>query len=377
MPEMTEKEFKIPFYAKTTIFFLGLFTLIAMLYIAQSIIVPIVFALIIAIVLHPVVNYLVRLRINRVVAIVISLLITILLIAGLGTLLYSQASKFSESWPALVDRFTQVFNQSITWSSGYFDIDPKKIHSWITDAKDELLNNSSSAIGQTIINVGSGLVVVFLIPVYIFLILFYEPLLLDFIRNLFGTENQSQVSEIVTKTKTVIQRYLVGLFIEAAIIAVLEIAALLILGIEYAIMLGILGALLNVIPYIGGLVAVVIPMMIALATKDSAWYAVYVLVIYYIIQLIDNNFIVPKIVASKVKINALFSIIVVIAGNALWGVPGMFLSIPLLAIIKLIFDHIEGLKPWGLLLGDTMPQILIIKTNPLKRIKKKPNEKYG
>jgi len=377
MPEMTEKEFKIPFYAKTTIFFLGLFTLIAMLYIAQSIIVPIVFALIIAIVLHPVVNYLVRLRINRVAAIVISLLITILLIAGLGTLLYSQASKFSESWPALVDRFTQVFNQSITWSSGYFDIDPKKIHSWITDAKDELLNNSSSAIGQTIINVGSGLVVVFLIPVYIFLILFYEPLLLDFIRNLFGTENQSQVSEIVTKTKTVIQRYLVGLFIEAAIIAVLEIAALLILGIEYAIMLGILGALLNVIPYIGGLVAVVIPMMIALATKDSAWYAVYVLVIYYIIQLIDNNFIVPKIVASKVKINALFSIIVVIAGNALWGVPGMFLSIPLLAIIKLIFDHIEGLKPWGLLLGDTMPQILIIKTNPLKRIKKKPNEKYG
>ncbi len=377
MPEMTEKEFKIPFYAKTTIFFLGLFTLIAMLYIAQSIIVPIVFALIIAIVLHPAVNYLVRLRINRVVAIVISLLITILLIAGLGTLLYSQASKFSESWPALVDRFTQVFNQSITWSSGYFDIDPKKIHSWITDAKDELLNNSSSAIGQTIINVGSGLVVVFLIPVYIFLILFYEPLLLDFIRNLFGTENQSQVSEIVTKTKTVIQRYLVGLFIEAAIIAVLEIAALLILGIEYAIMLGILGALLNVIPYIGGLVAVVIPMMIALATKDSAWYAVYVLVIYYIIQLIDNNFIVPKIVASKVKINALFSIIVVIAGNALWGVPGMFLSIPLLAIIKLIFDHIEGLKPWGLLLGDTMPQILIIKTNPLKRIKKKPNEKYG
>ncbi len=377
MPEMTEKEFKIPFYAKTTIFFVGLFTLITMLYIAQSIIVPVVFALIIAIVLHPVVNFFVRLRINRVVAIAISLLITILLIAGLGTLLYSQASRFSESWPALVDKFTEVFNQSITWSSGYFDIDPKKIHSWITDAKDELLNNSRSAIGQTIINVGSGLVIMFLIPVYIFLILFYEPLLLDFIRKLFGTENQSQVSEIVTKTKTVIQRYLVGLVIEAAIVAVLEITALLILGIEYAILLGILGALLNVIPYIGGLVAVAMPMMIALATKDSAWYAVYVLVIYYIIQLIDNNYIVPKIVASKVKINALFSIIVVIAGNALWGVPGMFLSIPLLAIIKLIFDHIEGLKPWGLLLGDTMPQIFEIKTNPLKRIKKKQNEKAG
>ena len=372
---MVDNDFKVPFYAKTTIFFVGLFALITMLYIAQSIIVPLVFAIIIAIVLHPVVNFLVRLHLNRIVAISIALLITIVLIAGLAILLYSQASTFSESWPLLVEKFTKAFNQSITWSSGYFDISPRKIHAWITDTKSDFLTNSSSAIGQTLMSVGSALVVLFLIPVYIFLILFYEPLLLDFIRKLFGEDNKSQVSEIVTKTKTVIQRYLIGLLIEALIIALMEIAALLILGIEYAILLGIIGALLNVIPYIGGIVAVALPMMIALATKDSAWYAIYVLVIYYIIQLIDNNFIVPKIVASKVKINALFSIIVVIAGNALWGIPGMFLSIPLLAIVKLIFDHVDPLKPWGFLLGDTMPQILEIKHSGLKRIKKILNAK--
>jgi predicted PurR-regulated permease PerM len=145
---------------------------------------------------------------------------------------------------------------------------------------------------------------------------------------------------------------------------------LLILGIDYAILLGILGALLNVIPYIGGIVAVALPMMIAVATKSTAWYAVWVLAVYYFIQLIDNNFIVPRIVASKVKINALFSIIVVLAGNALWGIPGMFLSIPLLAIVKLICDNIEPLKPWGFLLGDTMPSIL--KINPIfKKVKPK------
>jgi predicted PurR-regulated permease PerM len=368
---VNDTEVKFPFYAKTTVFLVGFFVLISMLYIAQSIIVPLVFAIIIAIVLHPVVNFLVRLHINRVMAICISLLITILLLAALGTLLYSQAGRFSESWPALVEKFTKVFNQSIAWSSGYFDISPGKIHTWITDTKSEFLSNSGSAIGQTLVTVGSGLVVLFLIPVYIFLILFYEPLLLDFTRKLFGEKNESQVSEIVTKTKTVIQRYLVGLVIEAAIVAVMEITALLLLGIEYAILLGIIGALLNVIPYVGGLVAVALPMMIALATKDSAWFAVYILVIYYIIQIIDNNYIVPKIVASKVKINALFSIIVVIAGNALWGLPGMFLSIPLLAIVKLIFDHIDPLKPWGFLLGDTMPSIL--KISPiLKKAKSKP-----
>ena len=111
-------------------------------------------------------------------------------------------------------------------------------------------------------------------------------------------------------------------------------------------------------------------MMIALVTKSTAWYAVYIFVIFYIIQFIDNHYIIPKIVASKVKINALFAIIVVLVGNALWGIPGMFLSIPLLAIVKLIFDHIEPLKPWGYLLGDTMPPIIKIKTNFLKKISK-------
>jgi predicted PurR-regulated permease PerM len=114
--------------------------------------------------------------------------------------------------------------------------------------------------------------------------------------------------------------------------------------------------LLNMIPYIGGIVAVAMPMMVAIVTKDSAWFAVYTMILYYLIQLFDNNYVVPVIVASKVKINALFSMIAVLIGNLLWGIPGMVLSIPLLGVFKLIFDHIESLNPWGYLLGDKMPQ---------------------
>jgi predicted PurR-regulated permease PerM len=199
--------------------------------------------------------------------------------------------------------------------------------------------------------------------------LFYHPILLEFFRRIFGEDNRSQASPIISQIKTLIQRYLTGLVIEAFIVAALDTAALLILGIEYAIVLGILGALLNVIPYLGGLVAVALPMMIALVTKASPWYAVYVLAAYYFIQLIDNNYIVPIIVASKVKINALVSIIVVLAFGALWGIPGMFISIPLTAIAKLVFDHIEPLKPWGFLLGDTMPTIAIFKLKLKKKQK--------
>jgi len=363
-------EIKFPFYAKLTIFIIGLIGLVAILYIGKSIIVPLVFAIIMAILLSPVVNFLVRKRINRIVAIFIALFLTFLVIAGFGVLLFSQASRFTDSWPVLVVKFTDIFNDAIIWASGYLDIDPQKIHIWITKTQSEIINTSTTAIGQTLVTIGTGVMIAFLLPLYVFLILYYRPILHDFIRRLFKEGHQSQVSEVVSQIKNVIQRYLVGLIIETFIVAGMQITTLFVLGIEYAILLGIIGALLNLIPYIGGIVAVALPMIVALATKDSAWFAIYVLVIYYIIQLIDNNFIVPYIVASKVKINALFSIIVVFVGNAIWGIPGMFLSIPLLAIVKLIFDHIESMKPWGFLLGDTMPSILKIDPIIKKIIKK-------
>jgi len=363
------KDFKLPLYAKASILLIGLFAFAAMLYIAREIIVPLILAVFIAIVLHPVVNFMVRRKLNRILAITLTLALTFVVIAAFVGLLFSQISMFSESWPSLVDKFTALLNQSVTSASGYLDINPEQIQAWITKTKSEIVNTSSAALGQTIVVVGSGLVVLFLLPVYVFLILFYHPILIEFIHRLFGPAEQSQVNKIITQVKTVIQRYLIGLLIEAVIVATLNTTALLILGIDYAIILGIIGALLNVIPYIGGLVAVALPMMVAVVTKSTAWYAIYVLAAYYFIQLVDNNYIVPKIVASKVKINALFSIIVVLAGNALWGITGMFLSIPLLAIVKLICDNIEALKPYGFLLGDTMPSMLKIK--PLLSIIKK------
>jgi predicted PurR-regulated permease PerM len=370
---------KLPFFAKASLFFIGLYALISMLFIAKGIIIPFLFALIISIVLHPLVNFFVQKKINRVLAIFIALILTISFIATFGAFIFSQAMGFSESWPKMVEKFTEIFNQTINLASGYFDISPEKINAWITKSEGEFINSSGTTIGQTLVNVGNGLVIMFIIPVYIFMLLFYHPLLIDFFHKVFGANNRSEVSLIISQIKKVIQRYLTGLGIEAILVATLNSVGLLMLGIEYAILIGIIGAIVNVIPYIGGIVAVALPMMIALATKTSPWYALYVLAIYYVIQFIDNHYIIPFIVASKVKINALVSIIVVLAFGALWGLPGMFLSIPLTAIVKVIFDHIDTLKPWGFLLGDTMPTIEIfnlkaIKLIPGKIISKKPNK---
>jgi predicted PurR-regulated permease PerM len=354
------EEVKLPFYAKITIFLVGLMALGSFLYIARGIIIPVVFATLMAILLNPVVLLLVRIRIKRIFAILITLFLAFLIILGFVILLINQANNFSESLPVLVEKFTLMIHQAIENASAYLDVNPEKMNAWISKTQGEILNSSTAAIGQTILVLGNGLIVLFLIPVYIFLILFYQPLLVEFVFRFFGSENREKVGEIVSKIKVVIQNYLSGLVIEAFIVAAMDITILLILGIEYALILGIIGALLNVIPYIGSIIAVVLPMMVAIVTKSSPWFSLYVLAAYWVIQMIDNNYIVPYIVASKVKLNALFSIMVVLAGNALWGVAGMFLSIPILAIVKLICDNIDSLKPWGFLLGDSIPPSLKI-----------------
>lgn len=152
------------------------------------------------------------------------------------------------------------------------------------------------------------------------------------------------------------QSYIQGLMIETIIVAILNSVALLIIGVEYAILLGVIGALLNLIPYIGGLIAIALPVIMSLVTSDTAGFSTPLTIIgaYMLIQFIDNNIIVPKVVSSKVEVNALISIIIVLCGGALWGVSGIFLSIPFVAIMKIIFDRIEELQPWGLVLGTKM-----------------------
>lgn len=359
---MPNEGFKLSGYLKASILLIGIAVLIAMLYVGRSIFIPVIVATILAIILHPVVNFFVNRKINRVIAIIITLTITFLVIAAFGALLLSQATRLSDSLPVLADKFTEMISQGITWISDRFDVDSRKLADWVVKTRSELVDSGTAAIGNTLVSIGNLLVVLILIPVYVFMLLFYHSILIEFIHRLFSSVQQGKVSQMVSKTKKLIQKYLIGLIIEAGIMAVLNTAALLILGIEYAFLLGILGALLNVIRYIGGVVAVAMPMIVALITKDSAWYPVYVLIAYSLIQFVDNNYIVPKVVASKVKLNALFSLMAIIVGAAIWGIPGMILSIPLLAVIKLICDNVEPLKPWGFLLGDTMPHALNIKT---------------
>jgi predicted PurR-regulated permease PerM len=358
---------KTPFVIIAAQGVVGLFIFFYILYIGQGIILPVLYAAILAILLNPLVNWLCGHRVNRVLAIFIAVILLLLVFSGVVYFVINQSMRFGDSLPALEQKINILLKAFSQWVSRTFKIHANKVNTWIVDTENKQLNGSAAILGQTLITATNVLKLFFLIPVYVFMFLFYKPLLLDFISRLFRKESHETVSEVLYETKTLIQSYLVGLLIEAAIVASLNATGLLLLGIDYAILLAIIGALLNIIPYIGGIIAVLLPVLIAYTTKSPV-YVLWVLILYMIVQFADNHYIMPRIVASKVRINALVSIIVVFIGGALWGVAGMFLSVPLTAIVKVIFDRITPLKPWGFLLGDSMPPIgkIIFKSPPKK-----------
>ncbi|NOT76937.1 MAG: AI-2E family transporter [Cyclobacteriaceae bacterium] len=338
-------------YSRIAQIILGIIGFFFILYVGQEILIPVVFAILIAILLNPIVNFLCSKKINRIISIVIAILFLTIVFGALGFFIITQVGQFSDTFPLFKEKFSILTNDILHWAADTFKISEPRIKEWISKSQK---NIDGMMVLEGVMGTLKGMLAVFVMPVLIFIVLYYKPLFLEFIMELFEKREQGVVSEVFTETKSLIQQYLVGLSIEAIIVAVLNCAGLLILGIPYAILLGVLSALLNVIPYIGILSASALTILIAMTMK-SAGAGLSVFILFLIVQFIDNQYILPKIVAGKVQVNPLFSIVVVFAGGALWGIPGMFLAIPLTAIVKVIFDRVDSLKPFGLLLGDTIP----------------------
>ncbi|WP_051664212.1 AI-2E family transporter [Dyadobacter crusticola] len=355
-PQIFPVERKYPFYIQAPMVFIGLYLLFYFMHLLQDIIVPFAFAGLIAILLNPLYNRFQKWNINKILAIVLTILLAVLVVAGIAFFLSSQIAQFGEMLPQLKTKAASLIHELQSWLSVKFNVSNEKQTSMVNDALDEAMNSGKTYVGKTLNTVFGILSFFVLIPLYIFLLLYYKPLILNFIFEVFDENNSEQVAEILQETKGAVQSYIVGLMIETSIIAALNSAALLILGVKYGLLLGVIGAILNLIPYIGGLIAIILPVLISFITKDGITTPLLIVGAYSLIQFADNNIIVPRIVSSKVSVNALISILIVLLGGTLWGVSGMFLSIPFVAVLKIIFDRIEELKPWGKLLGDKMPE---------------------
>jgi AI-2 transport protein TqsA len=343
---------KYPFHLSAPIILLGLVLFFYILFVLEGVLVPFCFSILIAILLNPIYNKLLNLKFNKILAIVIVLLISVIIVTALFIFISSQLANFGDMWPELKQKSQSIFHDAQVSFRRYFKVSIYKQDQLIKKS----FENAQQYIGATLSSIFGIIGVIVLIPIYIFLILYYKPLLLNFIYEAFDAKNGGKVGEVLKETKSAIQSYVMGLLLETLIVAAMNSIALLILGVDYAILIGIIGAILNLVPYIGGIIAIAIPVLMATITMDG--YSTQLLIIgaYGVIQFIDNNIVMPRVVSSKVSVNALVSIISVLLGNMLWGVGGMFLSIPFVAVLKIVFDKIDGLKPWGKLLGTKIPE---------------------
>ena len=339
----------LPLYAKAALVGVALALLVFTVHVAGEIIFPLGFAGIFAVLLHPIEQWLRRHRVPELLAIGLTVLLGVVVVLGLVFFIYLEALQLGEQAPLFKTKFAAAAQQLTGWLNTRFGVTDQKINSWLNEGASRL----TGLAGGTLSALTRLLVVLALVPVYVFLLLLYQDLLVAFLTQVFsGRRRSAGVAEVLRESKTTVQSYMVGLLIEGSIVSALNVTALLILGVPYALLLGVLGGLLNFIPYIGGFVAILLPTLMAFVTQEGYGTALGVVGLYVVIQFLDNHLLIPRIVASKVKVNALVAIVGVLIGNAIGGVAGMFLALPTIAVLKIVFDRIPALKPWGLVLGD-------------------------
>lgn len=343
-----------PHYHQFSHSLLALAILTAAIYLGQDILVPLALAGLIAVLLRPIEERLNRLGMHKVIAISVALFLAIVVVAGLTVLLSMQLADLTDDFPKIRENLTSFFDNAKQWVRRNYNVSYHQQDKYIQKAQSQTIESLQSS--DTLGFITGPLGTLTLIPIYVFLLLYYRTMLLHFVVVLFAEEHTSRVREVLHEVKGVVQSYMVGLLIETSCVAALNSIGLLILNVQYALLLGVMAAILNLIPYIGGLVATALTVLVTFSNNPEVSVIAGVVGIFLLVQFIDNNVLVPLIVASKVRVNALVSIVGVLIGGALAGVSGMFLSIPAIAIMKVIFDRVDSLRPWGVLLGDQTPE---------------------
>jgi predicted PurR-regulated permease PerM len=339
------------FFAKLVNPLLCAIILFALLYLGQEILKPLAFACLVALLLISPCKFFERQGFPRGVSALISMLLASIVFVVVFYFISNSIVSFRKDLPMMIQNINQSILQLEVWAQKTFHITKQNMQDFVQSSSDEILPSTSSIINQTVTTVTSLFFLGIIIFITTFLLLLYRGLIVAFFMDLFADNYAKNITSVFSKIQFVIRGYIVGLLIEMIIIAAAYTAAFLFLGVKYALLLAVIGAILNIIPYLGVIITCVLTALITLTT-DSPATVIWAVVSIIIIHMIDSNILSPKIIGSRVKINALASIIGVITGSALWGLPGTFMAMPIIAIMKVVFEEIEPLRPFAIIIGD-------------------------
>jgi predicted PurR-regulated permease PerM len=342
----------LPFYARLALVLLSIVLIIYLLYIGQGVFIPLFFAIFLSFLLYPFCAFLEkRFKLSRGLSALLVVFCFVLLTAAFLYFFTFQILAFTQEIPQLQHNVNKWLVHVQEWITKEYHVDSTMQVEYMNQALNGMLNSASASLGTIFLSVAGTVFWIVIIFIYTYFILHHRRLLRNFVIGIFPPRYNDKVEYVVTETRSIVKYYLLGLLIEFVIIAFAIYIIFLLLGIKYAMLLALIAALLNFIPYLGIITSSLLIFLVTIAHSSPAL-AIQATALRFILHILDANILMPKVVGNKVKMNALITIIAVLIGGAIWGVAGMFLFIPITAILKAIFQHIEDLKPWAYVMGS-------------------------
>ncbi|MCD0489854.1 AI-2E family transporter [Pedobacter sp. MC2016-14] len=346
---------ELPLTVKRSLELFGLGLVGTIMVIGNDIIMPVIMAFFISIMLMPIYRFLRKYKLPEILSIILPILLVAIFVGLIIWFFSAQVSSLVNDFPQIKKNVSLHLKSLSEWFSGISHVSTTEQINFINKKSNDLLGMVGGMAGGAAVTLSSIFVFVGLLPIYIYLMLFYKDILLRFIFMWFKPDDHPKVKEAIYETEAIIKNYLVGLLIQVTYMTVLLGGILLLLGVKHALLIGVIFAILNLIPYVGALIGNIIGVLLTLTASATLTPVITVLAVIAVVQFLDNNILMPRIVGSKVKINALMAILGVIVGGSIAGVSGMFLSMPIIAVLKIIFDRTDMFKQWGVLLGDERP----------------------
>jgi predicted PurR-regulated permease PerM len=318
---------------------------------AEVLIIPLLFAIIFSSMMFPICLRLEKWGWHKGLASFCAVLVAGVLLALFLSIVIMQLLHLMGQAPAFIQKMGGLIDKAETYVFQHWRIEKSTQADHIHQLLGKLMENSSAYFSSGMTFTANLISQFVLVLLFSFFLLYLRVFFLEFFYKVFASSDKLLIDDTMQKIYEVIQNYLVGLLKVIGIIGSLNSIGLWCLGIESPLFFGFLGGVLVIIPYIGILIGSALPVIVALITKDSYWYAVGVMAVFLFVHILEGNLITPYVVGSKVSINPLVAIFALLLFGKLWGLAGLILALPVTAICKIIFDLLPGFKSVGFLLG--------------------------
>ncbi len=322
------------------------------LYFGKPLLMPLSFSLLIACVLYPFSKWLELHRFPKVLAITISLSMLGVLLVIIGALFVRIIAAFTLKWPLLEKKLLTLIDTISEFFISDLQISFVQQELWLSNALDKLPEFILPILKNVLYESSIGLVLIILIPIFSGLILYYRRRLVNSLFSLFPTVGEEIITQIIRKTIDTYYNFIKGMLLVYLIVGVLNSVGLLIIGIPDAFVYGFLVAIMTFIPYIGIIIAAALPVSVAWITFENPVYPFMVILLFTIVQYLEANVIFPFAVSSKLNVNALATLAMILLGGMFWGGSGMILFVPFAAIIKIVADNLKANNVISILFGE-------------------------